>query len=659
MLILDKRVRGAETSVGEFQRNVGNYKGTWNGLGNSINQISREMPAFANSLNTGFMAVSNNLPTLFDEINKIKKANIELAKSGEPTTSAFKQILSGIFSWQTALSVGVTLLTIYGGKMVDFIGNLFSANEAFTDGAAAIDENTKAIQRNKEALEDLQKQVDDIIRKELELDGTLNDLDLARANAFDEYEKNLADIEKLRKQAAEEQIKAAAESIKDEENRAEFLAKLQTQEVAGVYSVAFKNGVTRRDFSEQEIKLVQATNARLFGLRVQYDRAEEKAAELLNERLIESKQEFDKKAAEELKKAQEKELKAQDDFRKKRQALFAKWAEIDAEFDKTVAKTKSLDIERELRELEEIYKTGYSRFEEAQKKAAKEFNISQDELMAEFYASGIEQFEEFLEQKRKLIARDKKLQQDVIAGVDKLVVNLDRIYKERFNRAKDYLDREIKLNESAIEQQARLAERGLANTLAFEQQKAAKLQLERKRLQEQEIKQQKRVAFYNLLSGYAKTDPSTALQRAILETTLAELIAGNFIEGTENVERDLQGNKVHNGQDGYVIAVDGKERIFNPKQNAKIGDISNDEAAQILADYQSGKLFNYGDTVQPIINTTKQVIDLSSTNELLMEVKQAVQNIPGNNFNIDNLGNLIHEKITKGIKEVTVYKRKI
>jgi len=277
--------------------------------------------------------------------------------------------------------------------------------------------------------------------------------------------------------------------------------------------------------------------------------------------------------------------------------------------------------------------------------------------MAEFYASGIEQFEEFLEQKRKLIARDKKLQQDVIAGVDKLVVNLDRIYKERFNRAKDYLDREIKLNESAIEQQARLAERGLANTLAFEQQKAAKLQLERKRLQEQEIKQQKRVAFYNLLSGYAKTEPATALQKAILETTLAELVAGSFIEGTENVERDLQGNKVHSGTDGYMIAVDGKERIFNPKQNAKIGDISNEEAAQILHDYQSGKLFNYGDITTPIINVPNQHIDLSSTNKLLIDVKEAVENIPGNYWGVDEFGNMIHDKITKGIRQRIVYKR--
>jgi chromosome segregation ATPase len=423
---LDRRVRGAETSVGEFQRNVGNYAGAWNGLGNSINQLSREMPAFANSISTGFMAISNNLPQLFDEINKIKKANVELAKSGAPTTSAFKQVLSGIFSWQTALSVGVTLLTLYGAKMIDFIGNLFSAEAAFEDGAEAIDANTKAIERNKQALIDLQKQVDEIIKKELELDGTLSDLDLARVNAFNDYEKNLDDIQKLRKQAAEDQIKAAAQSISDEEDRVEFLAKLETTEVAGVMTVSMKKGIIRKDFSEEEIKIIQATNSKLLGLRSQYDRMEVKAAELLNEQLAAAKREFDKKAAEQEKKKREEEDKQLEEWVKKRRALIAKLYELMAETPDT-DKTKFKGLQGDIQEMEDLIVKGYSRFEDAQKKAAKEFNMSQEDLMAEFYASGIEMFEDFLDQKRKLMERDKKLTKDVIQSVDKVVLNIDKI----------------------------------------------------------------------------------------------------------------------------------------------------------------------------------------------------------------------------------------
>jgi hypothetical protein len=259
--------------------------------------------------------------------------------------------------------------------------------------------------------------------------------------------------------------------------------------------------------------------------------------------------------------------------------------------------------------------------------------------------------------KEETEALRKKQTEVVIDEIDKVTNAIAKAVQRRNELANEELDTKISDTEKAIETQARLAERGLANTLAFEQSKAAKLQLERKRLQEQEIKQQKRVAFYNLLSGYAKTEPATALQKAILETTLAEIVAGSFIEGTENVQRDLSGNKVHNGKDGYVIAVDGDERIFNPQQNAKIGDISNDEAAQILSDYQSGKLFNYGDVTQPIINVPNQHIDLRSTNSLLLEVKKAIENKPVNHTNLSNLGDVIETQITAGVKRVLIHKR--
>jgi hypothetical protein len=732
---LDRRVRGAETSVGEFQRNVGNYAGAWNGLGNSINQLSREMPAFANSISTGFMAISNNLPQLFDEINKIKKANVELAKSGQPTTSAFKQVLSGIFSWQTALSVGVTLLTLYGAKMIDFIGNLFSAEAAFKDGAAAIDANTNAIERNNQALIDLQKQVDAMIVKELEMDGVLNKLDLARDAAYNEYQKNLDDIQKLRKQAADDQIKAAAESISDEEDRVEFLAKLGREEVAGVVAITMKKGITRKDFSDEELKLLQSTNSKLFALRIQYDRAEEKAAELLNETLAMSKKEFDKDAEEAAKKAAEKRQKSlqdlykdeariialtnklkadavEDDYQRSLAALEAdNLNEIKAiKASKSRAETKhkallalELDFYRKRAELQlkmimelqaeqdKYQDEATAKIEkELTERLAKEAKIRHDAQLVRIYQNDKDAKEELaakiaaIEEERDILLKNAHLTEDeiyiikyeaqkkiddlesqyskkridtAIDEANKLVAIADKWIKARFEKRKEYLDREIDLNKSAIEAQQRLAERGLANTLAFEQSKAAKLQLERKRLQEQEIKQQKRVAFYNLLSGYAKTEPATALQKAILETTLAEIVAGSFIEGTENVQRDLSGNKVHNGKDGYVIAVDGDERIFNPQQNAKIGDISNDEAAQILSDYQSGKLFNYGDVTQPIINVPNQHIDLRSTNNLLLEVKKAIENKPVNHTNLSNLGDVIETQITAGVKRVLIHKR--
>jgi hypothetical protein len=142
----DKLIVGLSADIGDLQKNLNTAQSelksfasgaaasaqpavnSLRGLSNSINQISRELPAFGVSANVGFLAVSNNIPILIDEINRLKAANIQLAASGQPTQSIFKSLTSAIFSFQTGLSLGVTLLTIYGGKLVEM------AQEAFANG---------------------------------------------------------------------------------------------------------------------------------------------------------------------------------------------------------------------------------------------------------------------------------------------------------------------------------------------------------------------------------------------------------------------------------------------------------------------------------------------------------------------------------------------
>jgi hypothetical protein len=126
----DTALKNVDATTGKYQRNVGNYKSTFDGMTFSVTQLAREMPAFGNSVQTGFMAISNNLPMFFDEIQKLKQANIELAKSGEPTKSVFKTLAGSLMSTQVLLSVGVTLLTLYGAKLVEFVFSSSEANKA-------------------------------------------------------------------------------------------------------------------------------------------------------------------------------------------------------------------------------------------------------------------------------------------------------------------------------------------------------------------------------------------------------------------------------------------------------------------------------------------------------------------------------------------------
>jgi len=133
---VEGQVNAALTSINQ---NANRSRTGFNGLNNSINQLTRELPAFGLSANIGFLAISNNLPILFDEINKVNTANKALAASGKETTSVFKQLTAALFSWQTALSIGVTLLTVYGGQIIEMITKLTQGKEQITSAKSELD----------------------------------------------------------------------------------------------------------------------------------------------------------------------------------------------------------------------------------------------------------------------------------------------------------------------------------------------------------------------------------------------------------------------------------------------------------------------------------------------------------------------------------------
>lgn len=127
---IDAKLKEFDASIGNYQRNVGNYGSGFNGLNNSVQQIVRELPSAAMGLNTFFLAISNNLPILVDEINRAKKANEMLKQSGQTSIPVWKQVATSLFSWQTALMMGISLLSMYGKDIVNWIKNLFSASDA-------------------------------------------------------------------------------------------------------------------------------------------------------------------------------------------------------------------------------------------------------------------------------------------------------------------------------------------------------------------------------------------------------------------------------------------------------------------------------------------------------------------------------------------------
>lgn len=127
---LDTKIKELDASIGNHQRNVDNYASSWNGLSFSIQQVARELPSLAVSPQTFFLAISNNLPILADQLALTKQRVQELKNAGQSFTPVWKQVLSSIISWQTALVAGITVLTLYGKEITGWVGSLFKGKKA-------------------------------------------------------------------------------------------------------------------------------------------------------------------------------------------------------------------------------------------------------------------------------------------------------------------------------------------------------------------------------------------------------------------------------------------------------------------------------------------------------------------------------------------------
>lgn len=127
-----------EQALGNFRRNVGNYGSAYNGLNIQAQQLVRELPSLTVSANQFFLAISNNLPMFFDEIQKVRMEAAALRKEGKAAPSVIKTVLSSFLSMQTLLAVGVTLLAQYGGELVKWIGELLEGKHAADSTAASM-----------------------------------------------------------------------------------------------------------------------------------------------------------------------------------------------------------------------------------------------------------------------------------------------------------------------------------------------------------------------------------------------------------------------------------------------------------------------------------------------------------------------------------------
>ena len=119
-----------QEATGNYRLSVGHYQKTWDGLGISISQVVRELPAAAVSLNTFFLGISNNIPMVVDEIKRLRRQNELLAAEGKEQISVTRSIVKSLFSFNTILVVLLTVFSMYGKEIITWIDKTLAGRDA-------------------------------------------------------------------------------------------------------------------------------------------------------------------------------------------------------------------------------------------------------------------------------------------------------------------------------------------------------------------------------------------------------------------------------------------------------------------------------------------------------------------------------------------------
>lgn len=130
---LNNKLKEIDSQFGNYQRNVGNYASSWNGLNVQTQQLLRELPSLTMSFNQFFLAISNNLPMFVDELKRANEEFKRMKAEGQTAVPVWKQLLGSLFSWQSALVIGITLLSAYSSEIIDWVASLFRGKKALDE----------------------------------------------------------------------------------------------------------------------------------------------------------------------------------------------------------------------------------------------------------------------------------------------------------------------------------------------------------------------------------------------------------------------------------------------------------------------------------------------------------------------------------------------
>lgn len=657
---LQASVLKADHSVGDFRRSVGNYASATNGLRISIGQIARELPSLSNGFAIFASAIGNNIAPASDAIAQFRAQQKAMAAEGKATQSLFSALGGAIFNFQTGLLIAVTLLTVFGKEIGEFGKSLFSAKKGvidLDDASNTLAENRKknlqgiqdevvkleqlktilndgneSLQIKKQAYVDLQKLVPSLTNLTYEqaiAQGVLNSSIQRELELLDLR----AEFEALNSNIVEQKKAAIAQKKLDDQKRLIILLDEQKRLEFDIEQInAGKGG-----YDVQAITDRYAANAKEIE---QLKKSDVEKAEIVHKRILQL----------------EAEIKAQDDLARAaiENAKKRKKAEEDALKDSIKSAHETfLALENEMVLSDEADE----RLKERERKAAeadKKYQEDQDKQnikQAEEYRK--KQFEEAEEARKKEKERLEQFEKDKQAIANKSVQILKSLLDKQTAQRLSAIDRELnasKKREDELRNNARISAQDKERNLAFEERKQAELAAKREKQIKRQLQQEKALAIIKMISN---GNASGAKNISDLVNSIPSFLEGTEDTGIANNPLDKDG--------GRLVVVHNKERIFTKEQNRKVGDLSNNDAANILHQFNLGQLINPTQfdkmPMVNIISDNAQVAKLNELSQKLDTLNNTIKSQPIKDQAFDEVNKMIVTTIkTSGRTEITRHK---
>lgn len=264
------------------------------------------------------------------------------------------------------------------------------------------------------------------------------------------------------------------------------------------------------------------------------------------------------------------------------------------------------------------------------------------------------------QQRKQLIAQTEFAVQKLNETTQALSNELDRRNAIQAQQSQFQLTK----TEQNITKQQDLAERGLANTLAYEQEQQAKQQLAQQDALKKQAKQKQEIALaeaylnaYNTELKQPLANPLTAASKALADVLIAQGISKTIVQFAADGNDDVQGAGTTTS-DSIPFMLSKHEGVVKAEANIKNkGVVASLNAGMFDQLYEPKYDLNKyrGDTGLNIMNSILLQSN-AKVEKLLLEVREEIKNKPVQLIDVDKLGNLVETRIEKQVKTITTHK---